>query len=112
MTLEQLLTYLDANLEGSVLDGNAADTLSKSLSDEHVDPMVGEIIRRIAEDTGCTSVAQPLERAETVKALGPLRLKYMADDAPVDAFRTLEMLVRAVDGAFNEETLRQQRGSQ
>jgi len=112
MTLEELLTYLDAHLESSVLDGSAADTLSNALSGGHVDPMIGEIIRSIAQGAGCTSVAQPIERAGTVKALGPLRLKYMADDAPVDGFRTLEMLVRAVDGAFNEETLRQQRGSQ
>jgi len=32
----------------------------------------------------------------------------MADDAPVDGFRTLEFLVRAVDGAFNQEALKTQ----
>jgi hypothetical protein len=108
MTLEQLLNHLDAHLQETVLDGTPEQTLRKSQTGEHISPLMGEIIGRMAEGTGCTSVEDPLDRASAVNSLGPLRLKYMADDAPVDGFRTLEFLVRAVDGAFNEEALRTQ----
>jgi len=108
MRLEQLLDYLDAHLQDTVLDGTPEQTLRKSHSGEHAFPLMGEIIRRMAEGTGCASVEDSLDRASAVNSLGPLRLEYMADDAPADGFRTLEFLVRAVDGAFNEEALRTQ----
>lgn len=108
MTLEQLLNYLEAHLQESVLDGTPEQTLRKSQTDEHASPLMGDIIRRMAEGAGCASVEDTLDRASAINSLGPLRLEYMADDAPVDGFRTLEFLVRAVDGAFNQEALKAQ----
>lgn len=107
MTLAQLLQYLDENAPFDYLDGDARQTLEKSTSGQHRDPIIGEIIKAIVENCGCTAPDCALERVRVVNALGPTRLKYMADDAPVEGFRAVEGTIHAIDGAFNEEALRQ-----
>ncbi len=41
-----------------------------------------------------------------VKAMGPIRMKYMGDDAPHETFRAGQRLIVAVDSAFDDEALR------
>lgn len=41
-----------------------------------------------------------------MKSLSPLRLKYMADNAPVEGFRMVEKIITTIDAAYNEEALR------
>jgi hypothetical protein len=106
MTLGELLRYLDRDLSCVVLDGEPAETLIKARQGRHANALVGEIIAAIAHRCGCTDAECTLERAHVVSAVGPIRLRYMADDAPIDGFRLIEKLVLAVDGAFNEEALR------
>ncbi len=105
MTLAELLDYLDANTAFTVLDGDAGETLSKARDGSHKEPIMGEIITTIATASGAEGAAAELTRAETVNALGPLRLKYMADDAPVEGFRMIEGIIHGIDGAFNAEAL-------
>jgi len=60
----------------------------------------------------CTRIAawppllDAIERAQAIKTLGPIRLFYMKDDAPVEGFRMVEDVVHKIDGAFNEEAMR------
>ncbi|MHB8346075.1 MAG: hypothetical protein ACYDHM_02635 [Acidiferrobacterales bacterium] len=107
MTLAGLLQYLDSNTPFAVLDGSPEETLSKALDGRHSDPLAGRIINSIAEGNHCIDEHSPVNRAESVTALGPLRLQYMKDDAPVDGFRMMERIIHAIDGAFNDEALRQ-----
>jgi len=110
MTISELLEYLDANTQFSVLDGEVQQTLDKARAGTHSDPIMGEIVKGIADGCGCDSPDSTLERVDAVNALGPVRLKYMADDAPVEGFRAVEGTIHAIDGAFNEEALRQKGG--
>ena len=84
---------------------NVPKPVAKALGATHRDPLMGEVIAALAAHAG-GGADGVVERAEMVKALGPIRLKYMADDAPVDAFRTVQQLVDAIDAAFDEEALR------
>jgi hypothetical protein len=106
MTLSELLQYLNDNSGYVLLDGDAEETLAKARAGSHPNSLAGEIIGAIAHHCGCDSAQCAVERAQVVSAVGPVRLKYMADDAPVEGFRMVERVVQAVDGAFNEEALR------
>ncbi|MBS0002122.1 MAG: hypothetical protein KFF45_03490 [Thioalkalivibrio sp.] len=105
MTLEQLLTYLDDHMEQDLLDGDAAETLNKARDGSHRDPIVAEILTALMDGAGADSPGTELVRAVAVKAIGPLRLKYMKDDAPVEGFRLVEKTIVTIDAAFNEEAL-------
>ncbi len=107
MTLAELLNHIAENTDLPVLDGDAAETLEKAKADAHREPVVAEIIRTLTEKNDCSTVECTLERAQVVTPLGPIRLKYMADDAPVEGFRMVENFIRAVDDAYNDEALRQ-----
>ncbi|QKT03131.1 hypothetical protein HUS23_04585 [Ectothiorhodospiraceae bacterium 2226] len=110
MTLGELLQQMNGHLQFPVLEGDPAETLAKAQDGTHGDPIVGEIVRAIAARCERPEVDCPLERASVIASLGPMRLKYMADDAPVEGFRKLEQLVQAIDAAFNDEALRLKQG--
>lgn len=87
---------------------------------KRVDDCYGELTWPIKGDTLCARIASamvnaiPVDAAQQlvlrevcVKALGPLRLQYMADDAPVEGFRLLEKTIVAIDDSFNDEALAQ-----
>jgi len=107
MTLGELLQYLDQHTEYQLLDGSPAETLDKARESSHQDPLAAEIISAMMDKTGLSSPDESLERADAVNSLGPVRLKYMADDAPVEGFRMVEKLITAIDAAYNEEALAQ-----
>ncbi len=107
MTLAELLQYLDQNTAFDVLDGPPDETLSKALDGRHRDPLAGRIVKGIAEGNHCIDENSPVIRADSITALGPLRLQYMKDDAPVEGFRMMERTIHAIDGAFNDEALRE-----
>ena len=106
MTLTELLQYLDQNTPFAVLDGLPGETLIKALENRHSDPLAGRIIKGIVEGNHCADECSPVTRADSITALGPLRLQYMKDDAPVEGFRMVEDIVHKIDGAFNEEAMR------
>lgn len=106
MTLSELLQYLDANTDYPILDGTVEETLRKARAGSHRDALVGTIVTAFAQAFGCENPDCAVDRAGTIKALGPIRLKYMGDDAPLEAFRLVQRLVVVIDGAFNDEALR------
>ncbi|AOU96896.1 hypothetical protein BI364_01735 [Acidihalobacter yilgarnensis] len=106
MILSELLTYLDHHSGYPILDGSPAETLIKARTNSHANAYAGEIIACLADKLGVDSVDAALdERVRVINSLGRLRLKYMADDAPVDGFRMVEKVIAAIDSAFNEEAL-------
>ncbi|AGA32737.1 hypothetical protein TVNIR_1053 [Thioalkalivibrio nitratireducens DSM 14787] len=105
MTLERLLAYLDRHLDHRFLDGGAAATLAKARAGTHCDPIAAEILAALMDGAGADSPGTELDRASAVKAIGPIRLKYMHDDAPVEGFRLVEKTVVTIDAAYNEEAL-------
>jgi hypothetical protein len=107
MTLNELLQYLDENSKYAVLDGDATETLAKARTGAHREALMGTIIQRLFDAAGGTDISSPITRAEATTALGPLRLQYMKDDAPVEGFRMVERIIHTIDGAFNEEALRE-----
>lgn len=110
MTFEQLVQYLNAHSGHAVLDGDAAATLDKARSGKHSDPLMGEILKSLYEGAGCSDVQSGITRSQATTSLGPLRLRYMKDDAPVAGFRVMQKVIHAIDGAFNEEALREKSG--
>ena len=107
MTLEQLVQYLNAHSGYVVFEGDAAQTLVSARAGKHSDPLMGEILKSLYEGAGCTDVGSPIERAQATTALGPLRLRFMKNDAPVAGFRMVEKIIHTIDGAFNDEALQE-----
>ena len=58
------------------------------------------------KNSGITQIDDVIVRVQAVKTLGPIRLFYMKDDAPVEGFRLVEDIVHKIDGAFNDEAMR------
>ncbi|HSO08243.1 MAG TPA: hypothetical protein VLW45_13455 [Pelomicrobium sp.] len=106
MTFAELLTYLDAHTPYDLLDGTPDETLSKARAGGHRNPVAGAILLSLFERSGAADPGAPIERAQAVAALGPIRLEYMKDDAPVEGFRMVEKIVHGIDSAFNDEALR------
>ena len=106
MTFRELIAYLGAHSKHEMLDGEVATTLEKARSGAHRNPLAGQIVAALYEKTGLIDLEAPLERANAINALGPIRLAYMRDDAPVEGFRLVEEVVYLIDGAFNEEAQR------
>lgn len=107
MTLAELLQYLDTHTGLGILDGGPAESLEKAKADTHANPIAAEVIRAAAEGCKLDAVDGSLSRVEFVNALGKLRLKYMADDAPVEGFRAVEKIIATADAAYNDEALRE-----
>lgn len=105
MTLEELLLALERQMPGLVLDGDAALTLDKARSGMHRHTLSGKIIAALG--SGLHDSGAPITRSQSIAALGPIRLVSMKDDAPVEDFRVVERWVHAIDGAYNDEALRQ-----
>lgn len=106
MTFAELLIYLDSHTSFGVLDGDAESTLRRALDGTHRNELVGQVVASMFEKSGMESVSSEIERARAVAALGPIRLRFMKDDAPVEGFRMVEAIVHHIDGAYNEEALR------
>lgn len=108
MTLSELLTYLDRHSGYPILDGTPAETLGKARTNGHANAYAGEIVACLAERLAIDDADAALpERVQVINSLGRLRLKYMADDAPVEGFRIVEKVIATIDSAFNEEALAQ-----
>lgn len=108
MTLAELLTYIDQNTPLTVLSGSPAETLDAATAAGEGD-YAAEIIRALRKRLGVNEADALLpDRAAVINALGPIRLKYFADDAPVEGLRFVETFIAAIDAAYNEEALREQ----
>jgi hypothetical protein len=105
MTFKQLLHYLDYHMDQRFLDGDASQTLTKARNGSHRDPIVAEVLVALMDGAGADSADTKLDRATAVKSIGPVRLKYMKDDAPVEGFRLVEKTIVTIDAAYNEEAL-------
>lgn len=104
MTLIQLFSYLNEHTAHEFFK-TPADLLA-AMQGEHDNPLIGNMIHLIAKKCQCKNVDCELKREDVVTALGPLRLEYMKDDAPVDGFRLLEGAIPVIDLAFNDEALK------
>lgn len=107
MTFIELLAYVGSHCKYDIMDGDVNDTLAKAQSGAHKNPIVGKVIADMYLNSGVSKPEDAIERAQAIKTLGPIRLFYMKDDAPVEGFRLVEDIVHKIDGAFNEEAMRQ-----
>jgi len=103
MTLQELFVYLNENTKYDFI--TESSPLDVAINGKHENELIGEIISAVAKHCGCENVDFEVVRQDVIKALGPLRLKYMKDDAPVEGFRMLESSVPVIDQAFNDEAL-------
>ncbi|WP_018233621.1 hypothetical protein [Thioalkalivibrio thiocyanodenitrificans] len=110
MTLNELLQYLHEHSAVRLLDRTTEETIRKAVTGNHSQSVASEIIRAFTKKAGDAGGDALLERVDAVKCLGPLRLKYMADDAPVEGFRMVENIITTIDAAYREEALRQHDG--
>ncbi|MDX1812134.1 MAG: hypothetical protein R3240_09315 [Gammaproteobacteria bacterium] len=104
MTLIELFSYLNENTPHQFFSSEAE--LASAISGTHENPLMGQMIKLIAEKNQCTDINDEVKREVVVTALGPLRLEYMKDDAPVEGFRLLEGTIPVIDLAFNDEALK------
>jgi len=103
MTFQELFTYLNKNTKYDFITEDSP--LTQAMTGHHEDELIGEIIASVAKGCGCDTIDHVILRQDVIKALGPLRLKYMKDDAPVEGFRLIESTVPVIDSAFNDEAL-------
>ena len=103
MTFQELFNYLNENTNHDFITDNSP--LAEAMGGKHENKLIGDIISGVAKDCGCESVDHVIFRQDVIKAIGPLRLKYMKDDAPVEGFRLIEGTVPVIDSAFNDEAL-------
>lgn len=103
MTLLELLRRLEARLGYHQLPLNPAP---KNLKDvfESI-PLHQEFMQRlvqaIASGNRCTRLGDPVDRARTLEAVGPLRLEVLRSDrTDVDLYRLTEETCAALDRAF------------
>ena len=106
MTFAELLQYLDLHMPLEIIIGDPQATVDSALKGSHRNELVGQIIASMFEKSEVENVNSEIERARAVAALGPIRLRFMKDDAPVEGFRIVERIVHHIDGAYNEEALR------
>ena len=106
MTFRELLSYVGAHSRYAVLDGDLEATLEKTRAGSHRNPLAAQILAALDAKLGSNGPDAPVERAAAINALGPLRLAFMRDDAPVQGFRLIEEIVYLIDGAFNDEAQR------
>jgi hypothetical protein len=109
MTFAELLNYIGQHSKYDIMDGDAAETLAKAQQKNHKNDVAGQIISDMFAKSGLSDIDGAITRAEAVTAIGPIRLYFMKDDAPVEGFRLVEDIVHKIDGAFNEEALQQKR---
>ncbi len=105
MTLGQLLAYVNENTETDLRDGSWEETVQKALAGTHKDRLTGEIVAAITKSAVQPTLEGAISRAEATNGLGPIRLRSMGANAPASDLRTVERVVHAIDGAFNEEAL-------
>jgi hypothetical protein len=106
MTFIELLTFISTHSKYDITDGDIDNTLTVALEGKHKNAVIGDIIAQMYKNSGLTDTNAEIERALAIKTLGPIRLFYMKDDAPVEGFRLVENIVHAIDGAFNDEAMR------
>ncbi|MDA8390578.1 MAG: hypothetical protein M0Z76_07625 [Gammaproteobacteria bacterium] len=108
MTLGELLVYVDTHSGYRIVEADAGATVTRSLAGGHSEPFLGQIVAALAKAVGGGTDAV-IDRATATTALGPIRLQAMRDDAPIAHLRTVERVVHAIDGAFNDEALANRR---
>ena len=106
MTFEELLSYLGQNCKNDIMDGSPAETLSKAQNKTHKNELAGQVIADMFAKSGLADINGDITRAVAITSIGPIRLFFMKDDAPVEGFRLVEDIVHKIDGAFNAEALR------
>lgn len=104
MTFQELFTYLNQNTPYDYITD--ASPLTAAIEGQHENPLIADIISSVAKSCECINIEQTVLRQDVIKALGPLRLKYMKDDAPIEGFRLIQGAVPAIDLAFNDEALK------
>ncbi len=107
MTFNELLGYLMSHSKYDITDGDVSQTFTAAQTGTHKNAIAGHIIAQLFSNSKLADVNDSLERTQAVNALGPIRLFYMKDDAPVEGFRLVEDIVHKIDGAYNDEALRQ-----
>ncbi|MDA8327814.1 MAG: hypothetical protein M0Z83_02450 [Betaproteobacteria bacterium] len=106
MTFTALLSYILQHSKYDLAQGDVSATLNAALNEQHNNTIAGHIIAQLYTHSALQSPDEELNRAQAIKALGPIRLHYMKDDAPVEGFRMVEDIVHKIDGAYNDEALR------
>jgi hypothetical protein len=106
VTFKELLTYLSDHTENVYILQNDV-SIDGYTSEAFTNEYVGELVATLIQQLEIKSLNDEVVREKVVNGLGQMRLKYMADDAPVEGFRTVEKSIVTIDAAFNDEALRQ-----
>lgn len=109
MTYAELLTALHQLLDYPILavDSDPAATLGAAQAGRLDDKILEKALLDIYAGNQCGGIDSPVQRNETIAALGQLRLQTMRDDADPRDFRRVLMLSQQIDKAFDNEALAQ-----
>lgn len=103
MTLLELLRRLEARLGYHQLPLNPAPKNLKDVFESiplHQDFMK-RLVQAISSGNRCTRLDDPVDRAKTFEAVGPLRLEVLRSDrTDVDLYNLTEETCSALDAAF------------
>ena len=81
MTFIELLAYVGSHCKYDIMDGDVNDTLAKSQSGAHKNPIVGKVIADMYLNSGVSTPEDAIERAQAIKTLGR---KLMARQEQLD----------------------------
>lgn len=105
MPFDACLTRLDAHCGGELLAGAAPATLCEEVRDGRSDSPYAEALRLLLDWVPVRRLDQTVTRSELVLALGPLRLRYQAQEAPLAEYRALTRLIHAIDAVYDERKM-------
>jgi hypothetical protein len=109
MNFRELLQFLERRLGCHQLPLNRAATGLKDLFDGiplH-NELMRKLVRAIFEANGCRALTDPVQRQETLNAIGPIRLETLrCASTDVDVYRLLDELCVATAAAFTDDARR------
>lgn len=109
MTFAELLSHIDQHTDLAVLAGSPTDTLNAARDSIAEGNYAAEVVIALADRLELADADAVLpDRTTVINALGQTRLKYFADDAPVEGLRFVEKFIAGIDASYNDEALREQ----
>ncbi|APZ41778.1 hypothetical protein [Acidihalobacter ferrooxydans] len=98
LPFDECLARLDAQCAGELLRGM---TPRDALAVTGLPGPYAPALRMLVDWVPVRTPGQPVTRNELVHALGPLRLRYQAEDVDPEHYRALARLLRAIDAVYD-----------
>lgn len=107
MRFSELLLRLEALLDWPLVRRSPSETLEAIRRGAQGESVYGQCLQLIVQWCLVKTADAALTRGSVIEALGPLRRRYMAADAPSEDLRRLQQVIEAIDAAYDAAALEQ-----